>query len=274
MNFFDDCVLKVDATGNMLPALLGDSEMLNMIAFKGKNNFTRCSEDGCIIIPRIEIEGSKTCRGTTSLKPQRQSQPWGEGARRVSVYDPVMMARRRASQVVMTEKKRKEQEKKKQRDRFRFLAKLQQAYAEQLKQPKPPDQAKPSASAKQTSRMAARLKHTQTEARRLQVLMASKRKEVEAEVQCQYQECTQRLSSERSQVQCALTALMERAVPPCSSLREASSSGLPDTAALLWPPGKEASSVCPLPCKLLFERSCSKEHRAKAAAGWAWAHEH
>ncbi|XP_031467618.1 coiled-coil domain-containing protein 81-like isoform X2 [Phasianus colchicus] len=52
MNFFDDCVLQVDATGNMLPALLGDSEMLNMIAFRGKNNFTRCSEDGCFVLPR------------------------------------------------------------------------------------------------------------------------------------------------------------------------------------------------------------------------------
>lgn len=54
----------------------------------------------------------------------------------------------------------------------------------------------------------------QIEEKRLQVLMASKRKEVEAEIQRQYQECTHRLSSERSQVQCALTALRERAFPP------------------------------------------------------------
>jgi len=61
--------------------------------------------------------------------------------------------------------------------------------------------------------------HAQIEEKRLQVLMASKCKEVKAEVQHRYQECTQRLSSqrmslERSQVHCALTALRERAFPP------------------------------------------------------------
>ena len=49
--------------------------------------------------------------------------------------------------------------------------------------------------------------------KRLQVLMASKRKEVEAEIQSEYQQCTWRQSLERSQVQCALTALRERAFP-------------------------------------------------------------
>ncbi|XP_040512126.1 coiled-coil domain-containing protein 81-like [Gallus gallus] len=199
MNFFDDCVLQLDATGNMLPALLGDPEMMNMIAFKGKNKFTRRSEDGCIIIPKIGVEGSKTSREITSLKPRRESQPWGGGARRVSVYDPVVLARRRASQAVREERKQKEQEKKKQGVRVRFLSQLEQAHAEDLKQLKPPDQPKPSASAKQPSRMAARLMRAQIEEKRLQVLMASKRKEVEAEIQRQYQECTHRLSSERSQ---------------------------------------------------------------------------
>ncbi|XP_052557304.1 uncharacterized protein LOC128089687 [Tympanuchus pallidicinctus] len=265
MNFFDDCVLQVDATGNMLPVLLGDSEMMNMIAFSGKNYFTRSSEDGCVILPRIQVEGSTTCQDTVFMKPRRQSQPWNEGARRVSVYDPVMLARQRASKVVVLEKRRKEQEKKQQRVKFRFLPQLEETYAEVLQ--KAAHQAKPAASTQQTSRMAARLKHAQTEARRLQVLMASKRKEVEADIQSEYEQYTQRLSTERSQVQCALTALRERAFPPAP--REGSSSRLLDKAAWLWPPGKEASSVCPLPCKL----PCSQEHRAKAAAGWAQARE-
>ncbi|XP_052557306.1 uncharacterized protein LOC128089688 [Tympanuchus pallidicinctus] len=197
MNFFDDCVLQVDATGNMLPALLGDSEMMNMIAFSGKNNFTRSSEDGCVILPRIQVEGSTTCQDTVFMKPRRQSQPWNEGARRVSVYDPVMLARQRASKVVVLERRRKEQEKKQQRVKFRFLPQLEETYAGVLQ--KAAHQAKPAASAQQTSRMAARLKHAQTEARRLQVLMASKRKEVEADIQSEYEQYTQRLSTERSQ---------------------------------------------------------------------------
>ncbi|XP_019465807.1 uncharacterized protein LOC109363817 [Meleagris gallopavo] len=108
-----------------------------------------------------------------------------------------MLARRRASQVMMSQKRRKELEKKKQRVKFRFLPQLEQEYAEVLK--KAARQPKPTASAQQTSRMEARLKHAQTEARRLQVLMASKRKEVEAEIWSEYEQCTQRQSTERSQ---------------------------------------------------------------------------
>eukprot|EP00076_Gallus_gallus_P035199 XP_025000737.1 coiled-coil domain-containing protein 81-like [Gallus gallus] len=199
MNFFDDCVLQLDATGNMLPALLGDSEMMNMIAFRGKNKFTRRSEDGCIVLPRIGVEGSKTSQEITSIKPRRESQPWGGGARRVSVYDPVLLARRRASQAVRAEKIRKVQEKKKQGVRFRFLPQLEQAHAEDLKQPKTPDHPELSTSAKQPSRMAAHLMRAQIVEKRLQVLMASKRKEVEAEIQSEYQQCTWRQSLERSQ---------------------------------------------------------------------------
>ena len=61
---------------------------------------------------------------------------------------------------------------------------------------------------------AARLMRPQTEEKRCQVLIGSKRKEVEAEIQSEYQQCTWRQSLERSQVQCALTALRERAFPP------------------------------------------------------------
>ncbi|XP_021237133.1 coiled-coil domain-containing protein 81-like [Numida meleagris] len=199
MNFFDDCALELDATGNMLPALLGDSEMMNMIAFRGKNKFTRRSVDGCIVLPRLGLENSKTSQETTSVKPQRELQPWGGGARRVSVYDPVMLARRRVSKAVKAEQQHKEEEKKKQRVRFRFLPQLEQMYMEELRQPKPPAQPGPSARAQQASKMAARSVRAQIEERRLQVLMASKRKEVEAEIQGQRRESTQRQSVERSQ---------------------------------------------------------------------------
>ena len=55
--------------------------------------------------------------------------------------------------------------------------------------------------------------------------MASKRKEVEAEFRSEYEQCTQRQSTERSQVQCALTALRERAVPPAPLLGRGAAQG-------------------------------------------------
>ncbi|NXJ16773.1 CCD81 protein, partial [Odontophorus gujanensis] len=194
VNFCDDCALQLDATGNMLPALLGDPKMLNMIAFRGKNVFTRRSKDGCIVLPRFELQAGQE---TTSLKPQREAVP-GAVSRRVSVYDPVLLAKRRSSVTVKAEKKHKEEEERKQRMRFRHLQRLMEEMA--VKQPKPPDEPRPSASASalQRSREAVHLARAQQE-RRLQVLMASTRKEVEAEIQSQYLECTRRLSAERSQ---------------------------------------------------------------------------
>ncbi|XP_015705287.1 coiled-coil domain-containing protein 81-like [Coturnix japonica] len=167
MNFFDSCALQVDATGNMLPALLGDPKMMNMIAFRGKNKFTRRSEDGCVMLP--------------------------------SIYDPVVLARRRVSQVLRVLRRFKELEQQMQKDNARFLPPIEEEHAEEVEQPKPPDEPEPSASAKQSSRVAARLMRAVTEEKRLQVLMASKRKEVEAEVQSECQEYIQRLSAERSQ---------------------------------------------------------------------------
>ncbi|XP_040512356.1 coiled-coil domain-containing protein 81-like [Gallus gallus] len=152
MNFFDDCVLQLDATGNMLPALLGDSKMMNMIAFRGKNKFSRQSEDGCIVLPRISVEGSKTSQDMTFFRPQRGLHPWSRSARRVSVYDPVLLAQRRAFQAVRAERIHREQERRKHRVRVRFLSQVEPVNVEELKQPKPPDQPKPSASAKQPSR--------------------------------------------------------------------------------------------------------------------------
>ncbi|XP_064295630.1 uncharacterized protein LOC135310682 [Phalacrocorax carbo] len=52
MTFFDDCLLELDATGNMLAALLEDSKMRGIVAFPGKNDFTRLSRDGVITLPR------------------------------------------------------------------------------------------------------------------------------------------------------------------------------------------------------------------------------
>ncbi|POI23367.1 hypothetical protein CIB84_012885 [Bambusicola thoracicus] len=192
MNFSDDCVLQLDATGNMLPALLGDSKMMNMIAFRGKNKFTRRSEDGCIVLPRIAVESSKTSPEMTCLKPRRESQPWCEGARRVKVYDPVMLAQRGAESILEQERRR--------HARARFLSQAEEEHVQKLKQQKPPIQPQPpSASATRPSRTAARLVHAQTEKKRRQVLIASKRKEFEAEIQSEYQQFTWRLSLERSQ---------------------------------------------------------------------------
>ncbi|OXB82650.1 UNVERIFIED_CONTAM: hypothetical protein H355_003945, partial [Colinus virginianus] len=193
MNFFDDCALQLDSTGNMLPALLEDPKMLNMIAFRGKNKYTRCSLDGCIVLPRLELEHGQV---TTSLKPQREVVP-GAVSRRVSVYDPVMLARKRAAVVKKAEKKQKEEEEKKQSLRQRRLQRLLEEMA--IKLPNPPEEPRPSASARR-SREVERLAHVRAlEEKRLQVLMAYKRKELEAEIQSQYLECTRNLSAERSQ---------------------------------------------------------------------------
>ncbi|XP_064295629.1 coiled-coil domain-containing protein 81-like [Phalacrocorax carbo] len=98
MTFFDDCLLELDATGNMLAALLEDSKMRGIVAFPGKNDFTRLSRDGVITLPRLAVETPhRASAPAVSLKPQREPAPWGGGARRVSVLDPVFLACRRVS---------------------------------------------------------------------------------------------------------------------------------------------------------------------------------
>ncbi|XP_061226258.1 coiled-coil domain-containing protein 81-like isoform X1 [Neopsephotus bourkii] len=52
MTFFEDCLLELDATGNMQAALLGNPKMMRIVAFAGKNDYSRVSQDGVIVLPR------------------------------------------------------------------------------------------------------------------------------------------------------------------------------------------------------------------------------
>ncbi|KAK4816099.1 hypothetical protein QYF61_011323 [Mycteria americana] len=98
MTFLDDFLLDLDATGNMLAALLEDSRMRAIVAFPGKNDFARLSQDGVITLPRLAVETPHQASAPAiSLKPRREPAPWGGGARRVSVLDPVFLAQRRVS---------------------------------------------------------------------------------------------------------------------------------------------------------------------------------
>ncbi|OPJ82151.1 hypothetical protein AV530_008525 [Patagioenas fasciata monilis] len=86
MTFFDDCLLELDTTGNMLAALIGDPKIMRLVAFAGKNNFNRFSRDEVITLPRFAREiPHQTSATVISLKPRRDSTPWGRGARRGDV---------------------------------------------------------------------------------------------------------------------------------------------------------------------------------------------
>ncbi|XP_027749724.1 coiled-coil domain-containing protein 81-like [Empidonax traillii] len=99
MTFFDHWLLEPDVTGNMLKALLGDSNMMKIVAFPGQNDFNRISRDEVITLPSLIVEiPHQPWAPVISLKPSRESAPWGGGTRRVSVLDPVFLARRRVSQ--------------------------------------------------------------------------------------------------------------------------------------------------------------------------------
>ncbi|KAK2518283.1 hypothetical protein Q9966_014396 [Columba livia] len=75
MTFFDDCLLELDTTGNMLAALIGDPKIMRLVAFTGKNDFSRFSRDEVITLPRFlpVIEASqeelKQSRPTTEQLP-------------------------------------------------------------------------------------------------------------------------------------------------------------------------------------------------------------
>ncbi|KAM8983239.1 coiled-coil domain-containing protein 81-like isoform 5-T5 [Ara ararauna] len=98
MTFFDDCLLELDTTGNMQAALLGNPKMMRIVAFAGKNDYSRLSQDGVIVLPRLVVViPHQASDHVMSLKPRRESAPWGRGARRVSVLDPVFLAQRRVS---------------------------------------------------------------------------------------------------------------------------------------------------------------------------------
>ncbi|KAM9507604.1 uncharacterized protein ACIB01_000077 isoform 3-T3 [Guaruba guarouba] len=86
MTFFDDCLLELDTTGNMQAALLGNPKMMRIVAFAGKNDYSRLSQDGVIVLPRLVVViPHQASDHAMSLKPRRESAPWGGGARRGNV---------------------------------------------------------------------------------------------------------------------------------------------------------------------------------------------
>ncbi|XP_054666853.1 coiled-coil domain-containing protein 81-like [Grus americana] len=194
MTFSDDCLLELDPTGNMLEALLGDSKMMSIVAFAGKNNFSRLSRDGVITLPRLALEIPHQGDPATSLKPRRESAPWGGGARRVSVLDPVFLAQRRVSLA-------RQQAKATKAGQARFLPVVHKAQ-EELKQPKPPAQPrlKLPACAPQPSVTGTSSLRTERAEKRLRLLMASKRQEVEEEAWRQYHADRTRQNMGRGQV--------------------------------------------------------------------------
>ncbi|KAM4637651.1 coiled-coil domain-containing protein 81-like isoform 3-T12 [Amazona ochrocephala] len=85
MTFFDNCLLELDTTGNMHTALLGNPKMMRIVAFAGKNDYSRLSQDGVIVLPRLAVViPHQASDHVMSLKPRRESAPWGGGARRDS----------------------------------------------------------------------------------------------------------------------------------------------------------------------------------------------
>ncbi|XP_068523907.1 coiled-coil domain-containing protein 81-like [Anas acuta] len=134
MNYYTDFLLDVDDTRNMREALLTNSKMMDMLAFDGKNRYTRISGNTFLTLPTLILRDPQ--RKAVCIKPRRDPQPWGMGGRRVSVLDPVVMARRRVSQAKRAEKKRKE-EADKQREQARFLPPIHERSEEKLKKPTP-----------------------------------------------------------------------------------------------------------------------------------------
>ncbi|XP_021136960.2 uncharacterized protein LOC110355536 [Columba livia] len=181
MTFFDDCLLELDTTGNMLAALIGDPKIMRLVAFTGKNDFSRFSRDEVITLPRLAREiPHQASASVISLKPRRDSTPWGRGARRVSVLDPVFLARRRVS-IARQLARAVGWTKAREPGRTRFLPVIE-ASQEELKQSRPTTEQLPGG-VLQSSRMGTSADKAE---KRLQLLMAWKRQEVEAEVWLKY----------------------------------------------------------------------------------------
>ncbi|XP_064568444.1 coiled-coil domain-containing protein 81 isoform X2 [Zonotrichia leucophrys gambelii] len=200
MTFFDSCVLEMDTTGNMLTALLEDPDMMSAVAFPGQNNFSRVSQDEVVILPSFVAEAPhQPSDRLVSLKPRRESAPWGGGCRRVSVLDPVFLARKRVSQA-----SQQSAETDHGRDKEAILgylpAILERTHV--MKRPTSPTQQglKVSASAAQRSKEGKHPIFTEKEERELQLLLASKRHEVEADVYRKY--FGNRAATERGKTSC------------------------------------------------------------------------
>ncbi|KAJ7415471.1 hypothetical protein WISP_78190 [Willisornis vidua] len=227
MTFFDRCLLKLDMTGNMLKALLEDSNMMRIVAFPGQNDFSRVSQDEVITLPSLVVEiPHQPLAPLTSLKPSRESAPWGGGSRRVSVLDPVFLARRRVSQASQ-QSMESDQSKDRETGQGGFLPVIQEKTQEVLKQPTPPAQLlrqlKHPECAPQPSGMVhprgTRSLYTEREERELQLLMASRRPEVEAEVWRKYFGNRTRQDTEQGQTSCPY--VFEDPYRPSRLLRQA-----------------------------------------------------
>ncbi|XP_069633321.1 uncharacterized protein [Haliaeetus albicilla] len=204
MTFVDDCLLELDGTGNMPAALLGDSKMMRTVAFAGKNDFSRLSRDEVITLPRLALETPhQPSAPAISLKPRREPAPWGGGARRVSVLDPVFLAQRRVS-LARQRAKEGEQAKAKEAGQARVLPVIREKSQEELKQPRPPAQPRLQlpACVPQPSGTGTGSLRTERAEKRLRLLMASKRREVEADVWRQYHASRAGQNTERGQSPC------------------------------------------------------------------------
>ncbi|TRZ14583.1 hypothetical protein HGM15179_012521 [Zosterops borbonicus] len=187
MNFFDACLLELDTTGNMLQALLEDPKMMSIVAFPGQNDFSRISQE-VILLPSLVVETPhQPSAHPVSLKPRRASAPWGGAARRVSVLDPVFLARRRISQVSQLSMEA-DHARDKEAGPGGHLALIQEKTEMMLKHPTSPAQQglKTTASTSRPSEVRRHPLYTEKEEKELQLLLASKRHEVEAEVWRKY----------------------------------------------------------------------------------------
>ncbi|XP_062444562.1 coiled-coil domain-containing protein 81-like [Rhea pennata] len=204
MNFFDHCLMEVDATGNMFPALLTESKMIDVVTFVTRNDFSRFSRDGVIVLPRFALEiTGKTSAHARSVKPREELVPGEHHARKVSLLDPVLLARRRIS-LAKLKLKDSEEFPGKEGGHARSLPAIRESFSKTSKQPKfetrlnfeLPD------CVHQPSGKGVCYLCTDPAERRLRLLMASKRKEIEDEILGQFYENRPRARAERDQTTC------------------------------------------------------------------------
>nr|XP_032604203.2 uncharacterized protein LOC115495139 isoform X1 [Taeniopygia guttata] len=219
MIFFDSFLLEMDTTGNMLEALLEDPNMMTIVAFPGQNKFSRVSQDEVVMLPSFVAETPhQPSAPPVSLKPRRESAPWGGGYRRVSVLDPVFLARRRVSQASQ-QSVDVDHTRDKEAGQGGYLPVIHEKTEMMLKHPASPVQQGLKVSASTSRRLEARMQplYTEKEERELQLLLASKRREVEAEVYHKY--FGNRATTERGQTSCPY--VFEDPYRPSHVLRQA-----------------------------------------------------
>ncbi|XP_064272573.1 coiled-coil domain-containing protein 81-like isoform X2 [Passer domesticus] len=254
MTFFDNCLLEMDSTGNMLKALLEDPNMMSTVAFPGQNKFSRVSQDEVVTLPSFVAETPhQPLARLVSLKPRRESAPWGGGCRRVSVLDPVFLARRRVSQASQ-QSMEMDHTRDKEIGHGGYLPVIHEKTHMMLKHPTPPDQQglKVSASTTQPSEAGRHPLYTEKEERELQLLLASKRHEVEADVYRKY--FGNRAVTERGQTSCPY--VFEDPYRPSHILRKAYAEKLKE----MGQSASERQAESQLSRKVLEER-CTEESR-------------